>query len=212
MNEIKTYNLLILSIYRELAEAFIEPVAAEQKNELTIGNSRIVFDIIAGDPSQDPTFEEHVAKANAIAIIARFLDVLSLDKLKMIYRHLPNELNMPVALFLLRDKSEMDFKISCPSCGQKLWLRDNDIGKRGRCPNCKKPFLILSQSDHLKSQLMLPESVPIIKLARTDIESFKLAIAQLLEAMSVGIKPTTSDLTAEALKNATVRVQVQDNS
>lgn len=211
MPEIKTVNLLILSIYRELAEAFIEPVSAEQKSELVLGNTRVMFDIIAGDPSQDPTFEEHIAKADAIAIVARFLDVLSLDKLKMIYRHLPNELNVPVALFLLRDKGEMDFKISCPSCGQKLWLRDNDIGKRGRCPNCKKPFIILSQSDHLKSQLMLPESVPIIKLVRTDTESFRLAIAQLLDAMSVGIKPAAADLTAEALKNATVRVQVQDS-
>ncbi len=211
MPEINTINILTLSIYRELAEAFIEPVAVEQKDELIIGNTRIVFDIIAGDPSQDPTFEEHIAKADAIAIVVRFLDVLSLDKIKMIYRHLPNELSVPVALFLLRDKGEVDFKISCPSCGQKLWLRDIDLGKRGRCPNCKKPFVILSQPDHLKSQLMLPESVPIIKLVRTETESFRLGIAQLLDAMSVGIKPSTANLTAEALKNATVRVQVQDS-
>ncbi len=211
MSELKTINILILSIYRELAESFIEPAVAEQKNELIIGNTRICFNIIAGDPSQDPTFEEHVAKADAIAIVVRFLDVLSLDKIKMIYRHLPNELNVPIALFLLRDKGEVDFKISCPACGQKLWLRDIDIGKRGRCPNCKKPFVILSQPDHLKSQLMLPESVPIIKMVRTDTESLGLAIAQLLDTMSVGIKPSTAGMTAEALKNATVRIQVQDS-
>lgn len=211
MPELKTINILVLSVYRELAEAFIEPAAADQKNELIIGNSRIVFDIVAGDPSQDPTFEEHLAKTNAIAIVARFLDVLSLDKLKMIYRHLPNELNVPIALFLLRDKGEMDFKISCPSCGQKLWLRDNDIGKRGRCPNCKKPFIILSQADHLKAQLMLPASMPIIKLVRTDTESFRLAVAQLLDATAVGIKPTPSAQADETLKNATMRVQIQES-
>ncbi len=211
MADMKTINILILSIYRELAEAFIEPVAANQKNELLLGNTRIVFDIIAGDPSQDPTFEEHVAKASAIAIVTRFLDVLSLDKIKMIYRHLPNEISVPIALFLLRDKGEVDFKISCPSCGQKLWLRDIDIGKRGRCPNCKKPFIILSQADHLKAQLMLPESVPVMKLVRTDDESFRLAIAHLLDSLSVGIRPAAMDMTAEALKNATVRVQVQDS-
>jgi hypothetical protein len=212
MQEKQTTNTLILSIYRELAEAFIEPLQSAQESALILGDHKVTFDIFSGDPSQDPTFEEHVAKANAIAIIVRFLDVLSLDKIKMIYRHLPNEISVPIAIFLLRDKGEADFKISCPSCGQKLWLRDADIGKRGRCPNCKKPFVILSQADHLKSQLMLPESVPIIKLVRTDTESFKLAMAQLLASLSIGIKPTTApEMTAEALKNATVRVQVQEN-
>ncbi len=210
MSEPKSIHTLVLSIYQELAEAFIEPLESEQKNELTIGDHPVVFDIIAGDPGQDPTFEEHIAKADAIAIVARFLDVLSLDKVKMIYRHLPDELNVPMAIFLLRDKGEVDFKISCPSCGQKLWLRDTDISKRGRCPNCKKPFIILSQADHLKSQLMLPESIPIIPLIRNDVESFQSAMTKLLSTLSIGIKPATEDMTAEALKNATVRVQVQD--
>ena len=212
MPEKKNIHILILSIYRELAEAFMEPLAREHKNELTIGDYQIVFDIVAGDPSQDPAFEEYIAKTNAIAMVARFLDVLSLDKIATLYRHLPNEINMPIAVFLLRDQGEADFKISCPSCGQKLWLRDSDIGKRGRCPNCKKPFMILSQSDHLKSHLMLPENVPIIKLVRNDsIEMFKLAIAQLLDSLSFGIKPSKlTEATEEALKNATVRVQVQE--
>lgn len=212
MAEQKPIHILILSIYRELAEAFIEPLAQEQKNELTIGEHRIAFDIIAGDPGQDPAFEEAIGKANAIAIVVRFLDVLSLDKIATLYRHLPNEINLPIAIFLLRDQGEVDFKISCPSCGQKLWLRDSDIGKRGRCPNCKKPFVILSQADHLKSQLMLPENVPIIKLTRNDsLEAFKLAMAQLLDSLSFGIKPAKlGEVTDEALKNATVRVQVQE--
>ena len=212
MPEKKIIHILILSIYRELAESFLDPLAQDQKKELTIGDYQIVFDIVAGDPGQDPAFEEYIAKANAIAIVARFLDVLSLDKIATLYRHLPNEVNMPIAIFLLRDKAEVDFKISCPSCGQKLWLRDADIGKRGRCPNCKKPFIILSQGDHLKSQLMLPENVSIIKLTRNDsIETFKLAIAQLLDSLSFGIKPAKlADVTDEALKNATVRVQVQE--
>jgi len=210
MHEKKTIHALVLSIYQELAEAFIEPLEAEHKKELILGDCQVSFDIITGDPSQDPTFEEHVAKASAIAIVVRFLDVLSLDKIKMIYRHLPNELNMPLAIFLLRDKGEVDFKISCPSCGQKLWLRDTDISKRGRCPNCKKPFIILSQGDHLKSQLMLPENVSIITLIRNDPESFKSSMSSLLGTLSAGIKPAAADVSTEALKNATMRVQIQD--
>ncbi len=211
MGEQKTIHALILSAYRELAEAFFESLAAEQKSELVLGDQRIVFNLIPGDPAQEPTFDEHLSKADALAIVARFLDVLSLDKIKMIYRQLPNELTAPMAIFLLRDKGEVDFKISCPSCGQKLWLRDTDVGKRGRCPNCKKPFIIPAQVDHLKTQLMLPANVPIITLIRNDAESFRSAMAKLLGTSSMGLKPVQETMTAEALKQATMRVQIQDS-
>ncbi len=211
MQEQKTIHTLVLSIYRELAEAFTEPLKTDQQSSaLTIDKHQVVFEIVAGDPDLDPTFEERVARADAIAIVARFLDVLSLDKIKMIYRRLPDNLRAPMAIFLLRDKDEVDFKISCPSCGQKLWLRDSDVNKRGRCPNCKKPFIILSQADHLKSQLVLPDNVPVVTLIRNDAASFQAVMAQLLGALTVGLKPATEEMTAEALKNLTVRVQIQD--
>ena len=211
MQEQKTIHTLVLSIYRELAEAFTEPLKTDQQSSaLTIDKHQVVFEIVAGDPDLDPTFEERVARADAIAIVARFLDVLSLDKIKMIYRRLPDNLRAPMAIFLLRDKDEVDFKISCPSCGQKLWLRDSDVNKRGRCPNCKKPFIILWQADHLKSQLVLPDNVPVVTLIRNDAASFQAVMAQLLGALTVGLKPATEEMTAEALKNLTVRVQIQD--
>ncbi|NLB59842.1 MAG: hypothetical protein GX806_02000 [Lentisphaerae bacterium] len=211
MQEQKTIHTSVLSIYRELAEAFTEPLKTDQQSSaLTIDKHQVVFEIVAGDPDLDPTFEERVAPHHAIAIVARFLDVLSLDKIKMIYRRLPDNLRAPMAIFLLRDKDEVDFKISCPSCGQKLWLRDSDVNKRGRCPNCKKPFIILSQADHLKSQLVLPDNVPVVTLIRNDAASFQAVMAQLLGALTVGLKPATEEMTAEALKNLTVRVQIQD--
>jgi len=210
MSANKQVNALILSVYRELAEDFIQVIPSENREAADIGNYRIRFDIVAGDPAQEPGFEERVSRAHAIAMVVRFLDVLSLDKIKNIYRHLPNEITVPMAIFLLRDKGEVDFKISCPSCGQKLWLRDTDVTKRGRCPNCKKPFVILSQGDHLKSQLMLPETMNCIKVVRNDVESFESAMVELLETYDVGIKPLDTDSSDEAAKNATMRIQIQD--
>lgn len=204
-------NTLILSIYRDLAEGFVESIIPDQKAEVIIGDFAVTFNIVAGDPGQESAFEEQVSNADAMAVVVRFLDVLSLDKIRNIYRHLPNDINLPMAVFLLRDKGEMDFKISCPSCGQKLWLRDTDIGKRGRCPNCKKPFVILSQADHLRAQLMLPESVPIVKVVQGDLESFRTALGQLLASLATGIKPADAALKIEALNSATVPIQIQDN-
>lgn len=211
MNSIPTVNALILSIYRNLAEEFVDAMVPQPGGEITLGDSRIVFTVVAGDPAQATPFNEHIAKADVIALLVRFLDVLSLDKIKAIYRHLPVEAAVPVAIFLLRDKGEIDFKISCPSCGQKLWLRDTDVGKCGRCPNCKKPFIILSQADHLKTQLMLPETVPILTVTKGDANSLQQAMARLIEARPSAAPLTVEEIGAEALKNATMRIQIQDN-
>jgi len=210
MNTGKKTNILILSIYRELAEEFLSAFTAEPKTEVAIGDFMVTFEVVAGDPSQDPTVAEQMAKADAIAIVVRFLDVLSLEKIKNIYRSLPDSLGIPVAILMLRDKGEADFKISCPSCGQKLWLRDTDIAKRGRCPNCTKPFVILSQGNHLKSQLILPDKVEAFKVTHSHPELFQTALIKLLGGVPAGIKPADLNVSDEALKNATVRIQIQN--
>ncbi len=204
------FNLLVVAACRELAEDLLGAVAPGETSELTIGNHRVVMDVFVGDPADDATFADRVARAQAITLLVRFLDVLSLDKIRNVYHNLSHAGLVPKAIFYLRDKNELDFKISCPSCGQKLWLRDTDVGKRGRCPNCSKPFVILSQSDHLKTQLLLPEGMPCIKVIRKDNDSFRAAVAKLLETEATGITPADASVSMDALKHSTVRIQVQD--
>ncbi|MDD5484283.1 MAG: hypothetical protein PHP98_11655 [Kiritimatiellae bacterium] len=206
----KNFNLLIVSIHHDLTEDFLGAIAADGGNELTIGSRSIMLDVVAGDPSEDSSFRERVSRANMIVMMVRFLDVLSLDKIRNVYHYLAQAGSVPKAIFYLRDKGELDFKISCPSCGQKLWLRDTDVGKRGRCPNCSKPFVILSQADHLKTQLLLPENVPCYRVIAKDTDSFRSAIVKLLEAQDIGVTPADAGVSLEALKHATVRIQVQD--
>lgn len=207
----KKINTLILSIYRELAEDFLGALPAEQRAEAAIANYLVNFEVVAGDPAQDSAFAEHLAKADALALVIRFLDVLSLEKIKNIYRALPEQLAVPMAIFLLRDKGEVDFKISCPSCGQKLWLRDMDVAKRGRCPNCTKPFVIPSQANYLKTQLMLPDNIAVFNVTRGNPESCQTAMTQLFGSVPASIKPPDQAVSREALKNATVRIQIQES-
>ena len=208
-NSKQAFNVLVIAIYRDLADDFIGSVAAEN-GKLTIGNHEVFLDVFVGDPAEDATFAERVAKSHAVTILVRFLDVLSLDKIRNMFHHLTQAGSMPKGVFYLRDKGELDFKISCPSCGQKLWLRDTDVGKRGRCPNCSKPFVILSQSDHLKAQLLLPAGMPCLKVTRKDNDSMRTAIGKLLESKLSGIIPADAAANFEAMKHATVRIQVQN--
>lgn len=204
----KTYNVLIIAVYRDLADEFL---GADEVSKLTIGSHEVAMDVFVGDPDEDSTFKERVSKAHAVGILVRFLDVLSLDKIRNMYHHLTQAgTSIPVGVFYLRDKGELDFKISCPSCGQKLWLRDTDVGKRGRCPNCSKPFIILSQADHLKAQLLLPEGMPCVKVTRKDNDSLRTGLGKLLESKLSGVIPMDVNVNLEAMKHATVRIQVQD--
>jgi len=204
----KVFNILIVSSYRDLAEEFI----SEAGGELVIGNHKVAIDVFADDPSSDPSFQEKISKAHAVVILARFLDVLSLDKIRGVYHHLTQaNTSAPRAVFYLREKGELDFKISCPSCGQKLWLRDTDVGKRGRCPNCSKPFVIQSQADYLKSQLLFPESMLCVKIVSKDPDSFRSALGKLLEIISTGVMPYDASVSMDALKHSTVRIQIQDS-
>jgi predicted RNA-binding Zn-ribbon protein involved in translation (DUF1610 family) len=202
-------NILVASIFRDLAEDFLETGMADDQGDLAFEDVTVHFDIIAGDPAQEPDFDSLATKANAVALVVRFLDVLSLDKIRAIYKHFPDTQDFPISMVILRDKDEMDFKISCPSCGQKLWLRDTDVGKRGRCPNCTKPFVIPSQEEHLKVQLHLPDNVAINKVVRKNQESFINAIASLLSSKS-DLKAHDKSTGQEAAKNATMRIQIQD--
>ena len=211
MNASKKISVLVLPVYRELSEEFLNSFISDSNSVAPIQDLRVDFDVFAADTAREPKLAELLSEAAAVAIVVRFLDVLSLEKIKNIYRSLPDQLAIPVAIFMLREKGEADFKISCQACGQKLWVRDTDVGKRGRCPNCTKPFSILSQADHMKSQLILPEKVEIFKVTRGTPESFQDAFVKLLGNQTRGIKPVVQNISREALKNATVRIQIQDS-
>ncbi|MBN1269034.1 MAG: hypothetical protein JXB04_05560 [Kiritimatiellae bacterium] len=205
-------RVLILSIFQEMGETFVQDVCqkvVDGKGETEIEGTQVAMDVLAGDPRLNPSWDDRIRETDALVLLVRFMDVISIDKIKAIYRRLPNEKAVPMSVFLFREEGEIDFKMSCPACGQKLWVRDTDINKRGRCPNCKKAFKLPSQSGHLKSQLMLPDAVPVLSVVRGNASSCRGAVASLLGSVA-GEIPTEAPPDAETLKKATVRVQIQN--
>lgn len=207
-------NVLILCIHQEIGETFLQCVcdgATGNTGETSIENRAVRMQVLAGDPRTSPSWDETIKRADAIALLVRFLDVISLDKVRAIYRRLPSEAAVPLAVFLFREEGELDFKMSCPACGQKLWVRDTDVSRRGRCPNCKKAFKLPAQANHLKSQLMLPDAVPAITVVRGNTASCRGAVANLLAYLAGKIvaTPEKESTDPETLKKTTVRVQVQ---
>lgn len=207
------HKIVILSIQQEMGEQFIADItdgtpAASARVEL--GSGGLDIDVLAGDPRLNPTWDETVRKADGMLLLARFLDVISLDKIKAIYRRLPSDKMIPLSVLLSREEGELDYKMSCPACGQKLWVRDSDIGKRGRCPTCKKPFKLPSQMDLIQSQLMLPETVPVYQVSRNDKTSCQQALLSLANRLTGTI--AENEITSEDnLKKQTMRVQINSD-
>jgi hypothetical protein len=203
---------LILSIFQEMGETFVQDVCDkvdDGKGETEVEDARVGMDILAGDPRLNPSWDDRIKEADALVLLVRFMDVISIDKIKAIYRRLPSEKLVPMSVFLFREEGEIDFKMSCPACGQKLWVRDTDVNKRGRCPNCKKAFKLPSQAGHLKGQLMLPDAVPVISVTRGNAASCRGAVASLVSGLA-GEIVAEAPPDAETLKKATVRVQIQN--
>ena len=204
-------NVLVLCVYQEMGDTFVQAVTEGKPGPVTIGSHTANIEVLAGDPRVNPVWDEAIRKADALALIVRFMDVISFEKIKAIFRRIPKENSQPLAILLYREEGEIDFKMSCPACGQKLWVRDSDVGKRGRCPNCKKAFKLPSQAGHLKSRLMLPDAVPTITVVRGKPASCRGALASLMSYLAGTIVSKTGSLDQETLKKTTVRVQLSDS-
>ncbi len=200
-------TILTLSVHEEMGESFVEAVCGSG-NTKKIGDHEVSFDVLAGDPRLNAAWDDTVKKANGVALLTRFLDVISLDKIKAIYRRLPSESDIALAIMIIRENDESDFKMSCPVCGQKLWVRDNDAGKRGRCPNCKKAFTLPDQVSHIRAQLALPDSIEVIRVIGGKSESAISAVQQLLKHVEGGLIESASGMDQDVLKQSTIRVQI----
>lgn len=138
-----------------------------------------------------------------LVLPVRFVDVRSLKDISDLWQAQPGI--HPGCVFICRNERESDFKMSCPTCGQKLWVSDVDEDKRGQCPQCRKGFKLPSQEDHLRSILSLPSSCAFSRITRGDTESARSCMKMILE--KDGERQRLDDLQLdEALMNETMRV------
>lgn len=207
-------RLVILCLQEELGRAFLKgilPEATGLSGQTEIEGLPLRVDVLAGEPRRVEGWDEAVRQAHGCAMLVRFLDVVSLEAIRAIYSRLPAEKHLPLAVLLFRNEGEIDFKISCPACGQKLWVSDGDTGKRGRCPNCHKAFPLPSQAGHLKAQLMLPDAIPILTVLNGRLTSCRGALVGLVAQMRAA-HPPPAGTDQDILKKATVKMEMTGGS
>lgn len=209
MNASRT--ILVVSPDTELVEWWLEDLGAEPGADGSPAIARFSdteLRFVVADPSEPDAL---AAEADAMVGLVRHVDVLSLQQMDESLRGASKPKALPSAVLVYRNENESDFKMSCPFCGQKLWVRDADVDKRGRCPHCRKSFTLPNQEDHVRASLRLPKGVPVLRVMRNDAGSFAGPMRKILS-----LKPESVldhlEVPSQAASRQTMNVDIDDAS
>ena len=165
------------------------------------GRERLEGEVRVGQGAAQPT---ELAQVGAVSFVVRYLDALSLESARTAYLSVPRNRQTPLGFVVYREAGKDAFKMSCPHCNQKLWIKDANIGRRGRCPNCKKAFDIPQPAELLRNYLGLAADVPLAVVTGTD---FAPAVDQLC-GLAVNCKDATESQNLNSL-NATTMIELE---
>lgn len=166
-------SIFITGTDPELFGWFLDDVLAESQD-------RVSFTCKAGETVFKGVCGESLPKAGAgqkgngpegVFCLIRYVDALEMQKLFLSLKGLAEQVRCPIYFLIYRKPNEQDYKMSCLFCGQKLWVRDADLDKRGRCPSCKKGFTLPKQEDQVIHLLGLKQDAPVYRVTHEDSSS-----------------------------------------
>lgn len=195
--------LPVLSFTEEYGEKFFDTLGlkTEGQAELFVGAYTVQIELIRLFDHPGDELAGVIGRADACLMLARYFDQATMHVIKEAYHLLGAETFLPKSALILREPKEAEFKISCSYCGQKLWVRDRDAGRRGNCPKCRKTFFIPTQKAYLTSYLMLTETVPV-ETAIIGEHSCREAVEHLV-ARVAGME--------EGAKSSTMRIELPND-
>lgn len=201
----------LLTPYPEMAEWFCEDVGSideGHKQTLTFSNREMSLKLASFPEDSDCKMGNN--DFDVFVGILRFVDVVSLQALANLIDASGAVKFTPAIFVFYRNENETDFKMSCPYCGQKLWVRDADQDKRGRCPHCSKGFTLPKQEEHIISALRLPPSVEVKRIIRQDAGSFAAPLRKIIELKSPESSLHALETDKDMTNNQTMKVNVID--
>jgi len=207
MNTSPSVRITLLPVDQELAGWFADDVGAETRGGNLVAEFMDEQFRIESFPSKEDMPE--LLDTDMVLGLIRFVDVLSLQHMEELLRSAPQGLGLS-AILVYRNENEQDFKMSCPYCGQKLWVRDADKDKRGRCPHCRKGFTLPEQEKHVSSVLRLKDRVPVFRVIRNDPASLGAPLRKVLEGKGKSGPLENLDTEGAFMNNQTMNAHVED--
>lgn len=202
----------VVAVESEIAPQFVLSVLEASETPagvVDVAGCHVFIEALSAAALDEAGVQARFRQADAVVLLLRFLDNATLDKTA---RWLPRLTlpSAPLGVFIYcADPANRQFKISCDACGQKLWVLEKEIGLRGRCANCRGPMRIPSPAERARKRLNIPDSVPVLNVARGDAPLCRGALANLLARVAF-VNPAQPGMTSlEFLKRATVPIQIQ---
>lgn len=211
MDNSQHINVGLLSPEAELASWLYEDVGCEVvdgQQMCSFSSRQLRFEGLESESLSGDALNN----VNVLVGLIRFVDVLSLQKMDQLLNQSGAVKKIPSLMLIYRNENETDFKMSCPFCGQKLWVRDVDQDKRGRCPHCSKGFTLPDQEDHLHSTLRLPPAVQVRKIVRQDPGSLAGPLRDIIQLASVESSLHNLVDSKQSVINDTMKVNVVGDS
>jgi len=180
----------VVGLDADLCDQFIRSAMAGREapfGEVTLDRWTVQLKRMSDPPDRDPAWEPRMAIADGVILLARFLDQLSLADLQERRRRIRSDDALPLIVLFCRPEGAREFKIGCPTCRQKMWVQDAEIGKRGRCVHCDGLIDIVSPADLLRRELRLADRVPILSVDPCDAGLCRGAVANLLARKGYGL-------------------------
>lgn len=202
--DLDVLHIMLLTPMPELGTWLCEQIGCDHEGDVrvaTVSDRRVAFSVA----SKVQQVKDLPARCVPVVLL-RYVDVASLQSIMELLESRTNL--VPALVLLYRNDNEADFKMSCPYCGQKLWVRDADQDKRGRCPHCLKGFTLPAQEELVASTLSLSASVPIRRIVRGDLDALTSHLRLVLHAHSTATTLKALDLD-EVNRNETMRVDVE---
>lgn len=145
-----------------LAEQFATILCGNGSRDYRADRVAIHFILLPFSSEEREAVEKTLAQVGAAVLLANHLDTKSLGRLRAAAQLLAEKFALPATAVLLRENGKKEYKLSCPDCGQKLWVNDGDTGRNGRCPHCKRIFALPAQLDHFKKSMENISKLPIV--------------------------------------------------
>ena len=197
-----SYVADVISVQPDLITPFIISAAGGTGGSAKAtlkGVADVYLEPIVEADLQGESTQSRLRECDFCLLLVKFLDALTLDAIRDLLRQLPANAAHNLHVFICRDAGEVEYKISCSKCGQKLLVRDAMAMRRARCPHCQDFFQVPGQVDLVRAELLMATN----RLVRKVVLGDQASCLQALEAV-IGHHA----LRSTAAKSSTMRLDI----
>lgn len=171
-------RIVLLSPEPSLAESFIATVGGR---EAELSGVNLLLDSYDVDTAFKNIKDLNLSGAHAVLMIVRHLDADTIARIRAAHARLEVESRIRPTFVIYRMPNESDFKISCPTCNQRLLVRDQDVNRMATCPHCKNALRLPLPDMHLRTHLNLSKSHTVVPASAAKPESCRHVFSSLVQ-------------------------------